>query len=165
MLILSDKFIHKTVFLPSKPNVALISIAFRDNKTVDFRISSSRRYPNKKPFSSNEIASGLPFSVFSWLFAATANAKYALSPRVNESNKSCTYFFFFRFALLSSGYLNSFSHSVISGINNTVKHIANAEQQDVIHPIMRKDFWIMQVYPFFTLTGITIINMIRMISI
>ena len=38
MLILSDKFIHKTVFLPSKPNVALISIAFRDNKTVDLDV-------------------------------------------------------------------------------------------------------------------------------
>lgn len=74
-------------------------------------------------------------------------------------------FLFFRFALLSSEYLNSYSHSVISGINNAVKHIANAKQQDVIHPVMRKDFWIMQVYPFFTLTGITIINMIRMISI
>lgn len=29
MLILSDKFIHKAVCLPGKPNVALMSIAFR----------------------------------------------------------------------------------------------------------------------------------------
>ena len=40
MLFRSDKFIHKAVCLPGKPNVALMSIAFRDNETVGIRTVS-----------------------------------------------------------------------------------------------------------------------------